>query len=98
MLNEENERELKQIDTVEEPLKEISGEEVQRALNGMKSGKALGPTGLACDSQKKAGIVGELTRIFRDIVENGKIPEEWKNSVTVPIYKRKGDALESIKE
>ena len=94
MLNKENEHELEQIDMVEDPLKEISGEEAQRALNGMKSGKALGPTGLAGDSQKKAGIIGELPRILRYIVENGKIPEESKNSVTVPIYKRKGDALD----
>ena len=57
---------------VDGPLEEISEEEVNRALNGMKSGKAPGPTGLGSDLMKKAGIMGELARIFRDIIENGE--------------------------
>ena len=28
----------------------------------------------------------ELTRVFSGIVDEGDIPKEWKNSVTVPIY------------
>ncbi len=35
-----------------------------------------------------------MTRVFRSIVDEGGIPEDWKNSITVPIYKGKGDALE----
>ena len=60
----------------------------------MKSGKAAGPTGVTSDLLKRSGITGELTRVFRSIFDKGEIPEDWKNSMTVPIYKGKGDALE----
>ena len=35
-----------------------------------------------------------LTKIFQEIVEGGEIPDDWKLSLTVPIYKGKGDALD----
>ncbi len=61
----------------------------------MKSGRAPGPTGVTSDLLKTAaGGTGELTRVFRSIVDEGEIPEDWKNIITVPIYKGKGDALE----
>ncbi len=78
---------------MEGPIEEIS-EEVMRALRGMKSGGAPGPAGVISDLLKRADITGELTRVFRSIVDEGEIPEDWKNSITVPIYKGKGDALE----
>ncbi len=80
---------------MEGPIEEIS--EVMRALRGMKSVRTPGPTGVTSDLLKRAGITGELTRVFRrrrSIVDEGEIPEDWKNSITVPIYKEKGDALE----
>ncbi len=60
----------------------------------MKSGRAPGPTVVKSDLLKRAGITGELTTVFRSTVDEEEIPEDWKNSVTVPIYKGKGDALE----
>ncbi len=35
-----------------------------------------------------------MTRVFRSIVDEGEIPEDWKNCITVPMHKGKGDALE----
>ncbi len=77
---------------MEGPIEEIS--EVMRALRGMKSGRAPGPTGVTSDFLKRAGVTGELTRVFRSIVCEGEIPEDWKNCITIPIYKGKGDTLE----
>ena len=57
----------------------------------------LGLTGLTSDLMKRADITGELTRVFSGIVDKGEIPKNCKNSVTVPIYKGKGDAVESGK-
>ena len=71
LLNENKEHEFEEIDMVQGPIEEISEEEVNRALNGMKSGKAPGPTGLSSDLMKKAGFIGELMKTFRDISENG---------------------------
>ncbi len=78
---------------MEGPIEEIS-EEVKRALRGMKSGRAPGPTGVTSDLVKRAGVTGELMRVFRIIVDEGEISEDLNNSITVPIYKGKGDALE----
>ncbi len=63
----------------------------------MKSTKAPGPTGLTSDMLKSAGIIREMTRVLRNIVDEGEIPEEWRNSITIPIYKGKGDAVECRK-
>ncbi len=79
---------------MEGPIEEISEEEMMRTLREMKSGRAPDPTGVTNDLLKRAGIAGELMRVFRRIVDEGEIPEDWKNSITVPIYKGKGDALE----
>ena len=65
-----------------------------RALKEMKSGKTLGATGMKRDLMKRGDIKGELTRVFSGVVDERETPEYWKNSVTVPIYKAKGDALE----
>ena len=94
LLNEESECSLEEIEVVEGPIDQITEGEVKRALKGMKSGKSPGPTGLSSDLIRNANVVEETTRIFRDIVDRGEIPEEWKDSETVPIYKGKGDALE----
>ena len=35
--------------------------------------------------------VGLLTRLFNKILESERMPEEWRLSVLVPIFKNKGD-------
>src|SRR3954469_12484439 len=32
-----------------------------------------------------------LTSLFNKILESGKMPDAWRNSTIVPIYKKKGD-------
>ena len=34
---------------------------------------------------------GVLTRLFNKILESERMPEEWRLSVLVPIFKNKGD-------
>ena len=79
---------------MEGTIKEASEEEVKRALKEMKSGKVPGPTGMTSDLMKRADIIGELTRVISGKVDEGEIPEEWKNSVNVPSHKENGDVLE----
>jgi hypothetical protein len=94
LLNEENQHNIEETEGIEGPIEDITKEEVERALGEMKMGKAPGPTGVTSDLLKRAGIKEELTTVFRSILEGGNIPESWKNSLTIPIYKGKGDALE----
>ena len=36
----------------------------------------------------------ELRNFFNNLLEGEEIPKDWKDSITIPIYKGKGDAME----
>ena len=95
LLNGENESELEVVKAVEGPLHEIT-EEVERALKGMKSGRAAGPSGLTSDMLKYAGRMGmvELLRVFQKIMRSGTMPMEWGHSLTIPLYRGKEYVLQ----
>ena len=60
----------------------------------MKKGKADGPDELPVEVWKcmrKMGIK-VLTRLFNRLLMGEQMPEEWRRSVLIPIYKNKGDA------
>lgn len=72
----------------------ISREEVKGALKKMSKGKAIGPDQIPVEVWLSLGEDGEqgLVKLFKNILLNGKMLEEWKLSIVVPIYKNKGDA------
>ena len=65
-------------------------------MRGMKNGKAAGPSGMMSDLLEFAGATGvrELLRVFQGIMGGEHVPDEWRNSLTIPLYKGKGDALQ----
>ena len=60
----------------------------------MKKGKAVGPDELPVEVSKCMGKMGIqfLTRMFNRLLMGERMPEEWRRSVLIPIYKNKGDA------
>ncbi|MCX8759409.1 hypothetical protein NOK64_26755 [Vibrio parahaemolyticus] len=70
----------------------ITNLEVKDALRKMKCGKAIGPDGLPIEVWKCIGEVGIkwLTKFFNIILKTKKIPDEWRKSSLVPIFKNKG--------
>ena len=66
------------------------------ALKKMKDGKAAGMNGIVVEMLKTEGIniIDWLLRIFSRCMESGVVPEDWKATCFVPIYKRKGDRRE----
>lgn len=74
----------------------VSEEEVEQALKKMKSGKAVGPDQISTDMFKVLGKPGLrwITRIMRAVWQEQCIPEDWRTSVLVPIFKKKGDIHE----
>ena len=60
----------------------------------MKKGKAVGPYKLPVEVWKCMGKIGIkfLTRPFNRLLMGQRMPEEWRRSVLIPIYKNKGDA------
>ena len=72
----------------------ISEEEVAAAIKGLKIGKAAGPTDVVSEMMKASG--GFSTRLITDLINNIEqqetcIPDDWRKSILVPVYKGKGD-------
>src|SRR6059036_1751653 len=73
--------------------REISVSEVSSAICKAKSGKAAGPSGVAADMLKAAGVKW-VTDICNEVVRSGVVPADWRRSWMVNVYKGKGNALE----
>ena len=74
-------------------MQQISAEEVRVAMNRMKTGKAVGPDDMPVEAWRCLGelAIDFLTRLFNKILEDERMPNEWRRSVLVPIFKNKGD-------
>ncbi|KAK6737186.1 hypothetical protein RB195_019713 [Necator americanus] len=82
------------VPSVEGPVLPITAVEVsQAALPKMKSNKATGPDDIPVDIWKLLGDRGSmwLATLFNKIVAEGRTPDVWQTSVTVPVWKGKGD-------
>ncbi|KAK3575194.1 hypothetical protein QTP86_020897 [Hemibagrus guttatus] len=94
-MNEENEREkrVEGVNSVEQKVDKIRKDEVRKALKRMKSGKAFGPDDIPVEVWKCLGkaAVEFLTSLFNRVLESERMPEEWRRSVLVPIFKNQGD-------
>ena len=59
----------------------------------MKVGKGIGPDGIPIEAWKVLGEEGItwLTNLFNKILKTKRMPNEWRKSILIPIYKNKGD-------
>ena len=75
------------------PVERVTMEEVEKAVKEMKLGKAVGVSEVAAEHIKASGMVGieVITRIANRLLDDEGIPEDWRHSVLVPLYKGKGD-------
>ena len=96
LLNSENPNVLEDTPAVLGPIEEVSVQEVSLALRCMKSGKAAGPSEVTSEMFVIAGDQGSemLCAVFSNILLSGTSPEKWAESITVPLFKGKGDALD----
>ena len=71
----------------------IQESKVKEALKRMKGGKAMGPDCIPIEVWKGLGDIAIvwLTKLFNLIFRANKMPEEWRRSILVPIFKNKGD-------
>ncbi|XP_051780043.1 uncharacterized protein LOC127526921 [Erpetoichthys calabaricus] len=95
LMNEENERQkgLDDVEILNQEVQWISKEEVRTATKRMKNGKVVGPDDIPVEAWRCLGemAVEFLTRLFNGILESERMPEEWRRSVLVPIFKNKED-------
>ncbi|GJZ04251.1 phosphoenolpyruvate/phosphate translocator 2 isoform 2 [Tanacetum coccineum] len=68
--------------------------EVRTALQKMGRNKAVGPDQIPIEAWRSLGNEGIslLTSLFNKIFSGAKMPEEWRLSDVIPIFKNKGDA------
>ena len=78
---------------VNQEVQKISAEDVRAAMNRMKIGKAVGPDDIPVEVWRCLGelAVDFLTRLFNKILEDERMPDEWRRNVLVPIFKNKGN-------
>lgn len=94
LLNVENERFIRDDGEPNEQLVgEVTRQEVEGALKKMKNGKATGPDGIPVEVWKvlEGEGVDMLHQLIRKIMEKEVIPEKWRESTLIPIFKEKGD-------
>ena len=94
LLNEENPRVIFE-DGIQHlgVTQNISRREVKKQLKKMKNGKAIGPDGIPVEAWKSLEEEGidMLWDLMNKIYQQEVMPEQWRESFIVPIYKEKGD-------
>ena len=95
LMNEENERERREIDgeRVNLEVESVSKEEVMENMQRMKNGKAVGPDDIPVEVWKclAESALKFLTKLYNRTMESERMPEEWRDSVLIPIFKNNGD-------
>ena len=98
LMNVENERIQSKVPAREEGRVWIvlGEEEVRKALSKMKKWKAVGPDDIPVEAWRALGGKGVtwLTEILCGVMASEKMPDEWRHSTLIQIYKNKGDIQE----
>ena len=93
LVHEEYERQRRENDgeRVNLEVERISKEEVRE--NMKRIGKAVGPDDIPVEVWKCLGetALEFLTKLYNRTMESKRMPEEWRDSILIPIFKNKGD-------
>jgi hypothetical protein len=71
----------------------IQESEVKDVLKRMKGDKTMGPDAIPIEVWRSLGdvMIVWLTKLFNLIFRSNKMPDEWRRSILVPIFKNKWD-------
>ena len=84
-----------ETDVVEGPVEKVARNEVVEAMPRMKSKKATGPLEVSGEMKVASGEIGVkmIMELCQHVLNGRGIPDEWKTSVIVPIFKGKCDLM-----
>ena len=86
---------LAECEPVEGPCPRVDAREVEAAIKKMSADKGAGPSGVVSE-MLKASLplsVDWMTDVCNGLLDGHGIPEAWKFSTSIPLYKGKGDPL-----
>ena len=71
----------------------VSKEEVRENMQMMKALNAVGPDDILVEAWKCLGesALKFLTKLYNRTMESERMPEEWRDSMLIPIFKNKGE-------
>ena len=96
IMNEKNEWDhMVETDLVEGPVEKVARNEIVEAIQRMKSGKATGSSEVSREIIVASGEIGVkvMMELCQRVLDGRGMPDEWKTSVIVPIFKGKGDVM-----
>ena len=96
IMNEENEWDhMVETDVVEGPVEKVARNEIVEAIESMKSGKATGTSEVSVKMIVASGEIGDkvMMELCQRVLDGGGMPDKWKTSVIVPIFKGKSDVM-----
>ena len=75
---------------------DITREEVVKAMDKLKNGKAAGIDDISAEMLKCGGdrVKEWMWKVCKEAFKCGKVPNDWKNAVILPLYKGKGSSDE----
>ena len=90
---QENERTNEQPAEVEDDISEITSAKIGMALRSTKNWKGTGPDNLPVKVWKSLRRTGVnfLKEALNKITDEEKIPDIWRKSILIPMFKNKGD-------
>ena len=97
IMNVENEwDQMVEVDMVEGPVEGVTDEEMMEVMNKKKLGKAAGPSEVNMDMIIASGTFGVrvMKKLCQSVLDGEGMPDEWKTSVVIPIFKGKGDVMD----
>ena len=96
IMNEKNKWDyMVESDVVEEPVEKIACNEIVEEMQKMKSAKAIGPSKVSLEIIVASGKIGVkvMMELCQRVLDGKGMPDEWKASVIVPIFKGNGDVM-----
>ena len=94
--NEENDWDrMVETDLVKGPVEKVVRDEIVEAMQSMKLGKATGTSEVSVKMIVASSEIGVkvMMELCQRVLDGRGMPDEWKTSVIVPIFKRKGDVM-----
>ena len=92
IMNKENKWDhMVETDVVEKAVKKVARNEIVEVIQKIKSGKATGPYEVSVEMIVASGEIGVkvMMELCQRVLDGRGMPDEWKTSVIVTIFKGK---------